>query len=93
VWDSPVNSIYSAAIEILTVLFVREMIFVHYLDKVTVVAVAASNRLHAAKQSVPWMRIHLTVDLVQGSRKIHSAKQRSPKGTFSAMIHLGSCTS
>ena len=32
--DSPVNLIYSAAIEILTVLFVRETIFVYYLDKV-----------------------------------------------------------
>ena len=33
-WGSSVNSIFSAAIEILTVLFVRETIFIHYLDKV-----------------------------------------------------------
>jgi hypothetical protein len=51
-----------------------------------VVAVAGSNDLHAAKQSVPWMRIHLTVGLVQGSRKIYSfnAVKIVPLGDLSA---------
>ena len=38
--------------------------------KSNVMAAASSNDLHAAKQSVPWMRIHVAVDLVQGSKKI-----------------------
>jgi hypothetical protein len=42
------------------------------LGQSTVVAAASSHDLHAAKQSVPWMRIHAAVDVVQGSRKIHS---------------------
>jgi hypothetical protein len=51
-----------------------------------VVVAASSNDLHATKQSVPWMRIHVAVDLVQGSKKIHSfhAAKTVPLGDLSA---------
>jgi hypothetical protein len=49
------------------------------LGRGTVVTVAGSSTLHAARRGVPWIGIHLAVDLVQSSRKIYSSNAAKTK--------------